>query len=396
MKANRPGRVRALLVIASCCAASTAIALPDAVAADCSWTVLPVQGPDEIASLSSVTTLSDTDVWAVGSYSGSGEFDPTKPLIEHYDGTSWSVVPSPHKGERELLDVTSLRTDDVWAVGARLPSTGVFGGRRHNKALVNHWNGTSWKSVPVELGEKRDTFLTGVSAAAPDDIWAVGHYVTRKGAFKALAMHYDGTKWRVVPGTNEQGIARDLLAVVALDDSDTWAVGSTQPVNEAGYPLIEHWDGTGWEVVPFPSIDGGLTDVTAAPDGTLWAVGNTNDYSTSHGFALHYSGGTWTLVPTESTGGAQERLTSIDASDGRLLTVGWYVAPQSNTLQPLAESWTGSQWSAMQAPGLDDQGGFLLGVAAGETTAWAVGGSPSSDREGFRFGTDLLIERLVC
>ncbi len=40
------------------------------------------------ASLNAVSAVSPTDIWAVGSQSSG-------PLIENFNGTSWSVVPSP-------------------------------------------------------------------------------------------------------------------------------------------------------------------------------------------------------------------------------------------------------------------------------------------------------------
>ena len=56
-----------------------------------SWMEVPGAVPPTTASsLYGVAVVSGTDVWAVGSVSG-GE---GKPLIEHWDGTSWAVVPN--------------------------------------------------------------------------------------------------------------------------------------------------------------------------------------------------------------------------------------------------------------------------------------------------------------
>jgi hypothetical protein len=40
------------------------------------------------------TAMSTSDVWAVGDYYCSNGY-PSRTLIEHWDGTQWSVVPSP-------------------------------------------------------------------------------------------------------------------------------------------------------------------------------------------------------------------------------------------------------------------------------------------------------------
>src|SRR5437870_1586106 len=57
---------------------------------------------------------------------------------------SWSVVPSPNVGTRPnfLYAVSALSDTDVWAVGRVSDS---FTGR----TLAEHWDGTSWKVVPT-------------------------------------------------------------------------------------------------------------------------------------------------------------------------------------------------------------------------------------------------------
>jgi hypothetical protein len=60
--------------------------------------------------LEAVTALSASDAWAVGvAYSSTN----ATPLTEHWNGTQWSIIPSPIQGNGSL-DGTST---DVWAVG---------------------------------------------------------------------------------------------------------------------------------------------------------------------------------------------------------------------------------------------------------------------------------------
>jgi hypothetical protein len=47
-----------------------------------------------------------------------------------------------------------------------------------------------------------------------------------------------------------------LNAVVALSATDAWAVGEANIPVAKGYlsrPLVEHWNGTQWMVVPSPN-----------------------------------------------------------------------------------------------------------------------------------------------
>ncbi len=60
--------------------------------------------------LRGVDALGPNDVWAAGS-------DLNGTLIEHWNGTSWRVMPDPGPGT--LLDIEALSPTDVWVVGER-------------------------------------------------------------------------------------------------------------------------------------------------------------------------------------------------------------------------------------------------------------------------------------
>src|SRR5512135_2821947 len=101
-----------------------------------------------------IERLPSNDVWAVG--------DNTGPLIEHWDGTKWSLVPTPSAAAAGTLNaVTATAANDVWAVG--------FAGGSN---LVMHFDGTSWSVAPAPL--VRNSHLSGVSAMSSTDVWAVG------------------------------------------------------------------------------------------------------------------------------------------------------------------------------------------------------------------------------
>src|SRR2546423_7957784 len=92
-------------------------------------------------TLRAVAAVATTDAWAVGSFiaaSGSGQA-----LIEHWNGKKWSVVASPAAGMGNvLLGVTAVSANDVWAVGIfALTGSGIV------QTLIEHWDGTSWSVV---------------------------------------------------------------------------------------------------------------------------------------------------------------------------------------------------------------------------------------------------------
>jgi hypothetical protein len=61
-------------------------------------------------------------------------------LIEHWDGTSFSVVSSPDPKANATLNlegIAAVSTNNIWAVG----TTGI-----------ENWNGTSWSIFSTSLG----------------------------------------------------------------------------------------------------------------------------------------------------------------------------------------------------------------------------------------------------
>ncbi len=121
-----------------------------------------------------------------------GRVHPSSTLIEHWDGASWSVVPSPNPGTRSngLSDLVALAPDDAWAVGS------WSGHPLHNSApLIMHWDGADWTQVAVpdaysvSVAPGFNT-LTAVDGSGPDDVWAVGiRSVGRPSPFIGTAWH---------------------------------------------------------------------------------------------------------------------------------------------------------------------------------------------------------------
>ncbi|MFL5731662.1 MAG: hypothetical protein ACJ78Q_00560, partial [Chloroflexia bacterium] len=109
-----------------------------------------------------VAAVSTSDVWAVGYYcstncqAGSQELT----LLEHWNGNAWSVVSSPNPDVGNYVySVSAVSTNDIWAVGYHNACYGCVG-----YSLVLHWNGTSWSVVPSPNAGVSTNYLTGISA----------------------------------------------------------------------------------------------------------------------------------------------------------------------------------------------------------------------------------------
>jgi hypothetical protein len=228
-----------------------------------------------------VVALSTTNVWAVGSSrADNNSGTPRNTLIEQYNGTTWSVVSSPDMppiSSDRLLAVAATAANDVWAVGRTVT---VVNGSTH--ALIEHYNGTSWSIVPAPDAGGEAT-LYGVTALSASSAWAVGTWVDINGFNRNLVEKWDGTNWSVVavptlgPGTYDNL----LFSVAALSASNVWVAGAVYSPTQTGIPsntLVEHWDGTQWKVIPSPDGANGsfneLNAIVATSATNVWVAGD--------------------------------------------------------------------------------------------------------------------------
>ena len=275
----------------------------------------PAQTANDLLAVTSTTT---GDAWAVGWYQAGTSTSPLpQTLIEHFDGTSWSVVPSPDQlnangvaTSNELVAVSADSVTDVWAVGWYVDVNAY--GYPVDQLLVEHYNGTAWSLAPATASPfdapspraSQNQFL-GVAAASPTDVWAVGQYHSGSTA-ETLIEHFNGTAWTEVASPSP-GTSANVLNAVALDGAggaDAVGYTSTGTVDQT---LIEHYDGTAWSIVASPdtstTLSNQLAGVAATSATDIWAVGTA-------------SGGTGT-TPVDQTlivGSPPASTTSVTAS----------------------------------------------------------------------------------
>jgi len=97
-------------------AAPGAGAADSASAATCqSWGAQPPNAEDRGTYLTGVTATSDCNGWAVGYYNGMAN----QTLIEHWDGTSWTIQPAPGAGNFDgaLYGAAAISSTSAWAAG---------------------------------------------------------------------------------------------------------------------------------------------------------------------------------------------------------------------------------------------------------------------------------------
>jgi hypothetical protein len=147
---------------------------------------------------------SSSDVFAVGNQG----------LIKRFDGTSWTLMPSPVPAG--LTGVGGNNASDVYAWGA---------------TVLLHFDGTAWQVVPTP-----PTDLTTAAAVTLD-----GGLLVAGRTFGGTPRldHYDGSVWQPIP----LGSSTTVEKLWAASLSNIYSIERDDP-NDVG--VVRRFDGNGW------------------------------------------------------------------------------------------------------------------------------------------------------
>ncbi len=426
--APRSGRLRpdhwTALAVLSCVSVIGGFALAgplESGGATSGWNVATVPGTGVNDLLLGTTCANAVECWGVGvsisSFSG-GPSTTYSPLVESWNGTSWSLAAPPALPSGDgggIFDVACASGADCWGVGTLIDEASGQG--NPVGSLVVHWNGSTWSVAPSPTptgGGVAGAILESVSCAASGSCMAVGYTLDGNGTqLTDLVEHWDGTAWSIVPGAATGQSYDQLTGVQCLGADDCWAVGNTGPAPQnsnflpifpGGAPsnqgLVEHWNGSTWVVVPSanePSPGGGyLSGIECTSDSNCWASGAVTDGSGRASGVLmeRWNGAAWadlsSSVPTPSTAGGAI-LSSISCTGP---TRCWAVGSAGqfggnsgnsgnsggNNFQPSAfvESWNGASWSVEPSPDVTALS-YLNGVSCVTGVGCVAAGSTAVD-----------------
>ncbi len=317
-----------------------------------------------------VAAISSTDAWAVGWYYDSNNLSRT--LIEQWNGTSWSIIPSPNQGNvgDVLNGVAAVSSTDVWAVGGYEDSNYLY------HTLVEQWNGTSWSIIPSPDKGTYGGELSGIAALSATNIWAVGNYDIYAGT---LVEHWNGSQWSIVPSKSSI-YGAGLNSIAALSAKNVWAVGFSLDSSRIDHTLIEHWNGTKWKTVTSPNITGNdnfLNSVAVISGKDVWADGESSNSSsnTTQTLIEQWNGTQWSIVASPNPSSTFLNLSGMAAvSSTNIWAVGFYQDSSFNTYA-LIEKWNGTQWNIVPISIPEATYSTLSGVARipGTSDLWSVG-----------------------
>jgi hypothetical protein len=342
-----------------------------------------------------VSASGPDEAWGVGTHSNRRASD--HPLVEHWNGTSWTDVPVPRPAGQQatLAGVDDLSPDNAWAVGQSSPAGDV-----HERTLIEHWDGTSWSIVPSPnpasgIAGDEDA-LTAVGGSSAVDLWAVGSETDQAThTIFLLFEHWDGTAWSAVPSPTPLMSAQFASSDSAVSSKDVWVVGDDETGQRR--TLAAHWNGRAWSIVPTPDVGQGtvqnlLTGVSTDPNGDVWASGfafNVDHRNFRVPFVLRWNGESWlmTKLPNPGSEGSQPNGIQV-ASPTDVWAVG-QTQDSNGSILTLTEQFVGSTWNIVPSPDPGSVGNLtdnsLDAVAtAGGGNVFALGAQETAGQEGLR------------
>ncbi len=326
-----------------------------------SWTIQPTPAPTEstYSTLDGISCPAATACLAVGYYYGSGTGGYV-PLAESWNGSNWTIRPPPiptgASGGAQFSYVQCASASACMAVGSYANASGTF-------PLVEFWDGSTWAIQTVSLPSGGyNGALYGVSCPATTDCTAVGQYWGANGGGEAeappLAESWNGSSWSVQP------IADPAVGLPGAELTGVWcssstfciAVGYYFATGGTGYVgLSEVWNGTSWTFQPTADPNASnpyyyLYNLSCASAVACTAVGFSGDGT----LAESWDGTSWTIQPSAATpeGSTEAALSDVSCTSATACTaVGNYEDPEAGGSElTLAERWDGANWVAEPTP----------------------------------------------
>ncbi len=177
--------------------------------------------------LRSVASTSDGAAFAVGDWDVNSRPRPEPMVVQRVNG-AWQVATLPKIPSARLLGVWARSGSDAWAVGTIDYDSAP-------KPLILHWNGTTWQQVaaPVTGGS-----LASVSGDSAGNLWVSGANPVQSSVPYpgSLFLRYTAGQWSTVYGPKVDGSDPYLSSLANVPGTGTfWGVGASG--NQAGQSL---------------------------------------------------------------------------------------------------------------------------------------------------------------
>jgi hypothetical protein len=293
------------------------------------------------SELNSVSCTSVSFCMAVG-YGNNATNDQT--LIGQWDGTYWNLVTSPSVASKNnyLQGVSCFNANFCQAVGYYYTGT-------YDSVLIDAWGGASWTqtsthTVTYNTSLTKNNFLRGVSCPSATFCMAAGYAMGGSLVNVSLTEADNSGTWGIVASANVAGDNNHLYGISCTGSTFCMAAGAYVASSNA-YTLIDAYNSGTWTV----SLQGAI----ASQD--LYAVScyGTNTFCMAAGIATitttmieQWNGTTWSsdTSPNEGGGATGSQLYGVSCPSATVCNAaGWYTS--ASPTQTLISQWTSGTWS---------------------------------------------------
>ncbi len=330
------------------------------------------------SALDSVACASSTRCVAVG-VSFQTPSSHARSLVERWNGSSWSVMPSANGAATStwLAGVACTSATSCMAVGNTTNSG--YGGQAYAEQLV----GNTWSTVGIPAGGTK-ALLSDIACTGAKNCFAVGEYTGNAGQ-KPLALRWNGQKWSIVSAALPTGLLGGRLrGVGCASAAKCFAVGGTDDFRGGNVAIVERWTGTKWVIERQFTTPGGvapeLVDVSCPTTTRCRAVGNDGSADVRT-LAAAWNGSTWSLEASANRKFMPENyllgVSCWTASD--CFAVGEARESHSGPTHTLIERHSGTTWSVVASPNKNPEYATLDGIdCIGPNRCFAVGTSDAA------------------
>ena len=237
------------------------------------------QGVDQVG-IFALWGTSSSDVYGVG-YHG---------VFSHFDGTSWSALPS-------IVSSSTENFYELWGAGPSEIYTGY-------SDYVRIFDGTSWSSHLLGLDEE----VLSIEGVGSNDVYALTEFHYSGGGDELVEYdiyrvhHYDGTNWSLALELSNDGYGWSVDALGVLDSGEVFFVRRGGPwdmvqlVELGGASAVLNLDS-------LPMAANNISRITGTSSNDIHMMGQNN-------IIAHYDGSAWTEHLAES----ESRVTDISSS----------------------------------------------------------------------------------
>ena len=310
---------------------------------------------------------------------------PAEPGALQWNGSNWNSQSAAPSSDGDFLSVSCSSSSFCVATGA----TGNDG----LDPLLEMWNGTSWTtpSLPIP-GSWYDIQIASVSCVSTTSCMAVGWHDPDEGigTGTGFAMQWNGADWTLdsaIPTPAGSGFS-GLFGVSCQASSSCIAVGLyAAGLGDRLLPLVVSWNGSTWSFddAPDPSNGQGaqFSSVSCTPSSCM-AVGDYYNGTNGVPMADWWNGTTWASVPPPAPSGAYE--SNLDSgscvSSTACMAVGYSYASSSGPQSAIAYAWDGTAWTVETLPSGPNGDPYSLdGISCASITSCLAVGSVDSGAE---------------